>query len=198
MERGKVARSHGWGDTLSTDTACRTLEGATAMLNAVRTLYAYNAWANLRVLDNASELSAAQFVPDTGCGSLRDTLVHIASAQWTWLQRWQGTPPVEPWDPAKFADLAALKSRWADVESDTARSVAELSDSDLERIVSYVNYQGETWGYPLWQQLLHQVNHATQHRSEAALQLTSLERSPGWLDFLYYLDEVSARPAAQK
>jgi uncharacterized damage-inducible protein DinB len=51
-----------------------------------------------------------------------------------------------------------------------------------------VNFQGETWSYPLWQQLLHQVNHATQHRSEAALLLTRLGFSPGWLDLLVYLD----------
>ena len=59
----------------------------------------------------------------------------------------------------------------------------------------YVNFQGETWTYPLWQQLLHQVNHATQHRSEVAAQLTRFRHSPGWLDFLVYLDE-QANPVA--
>lgn len=44
--------------------------------------------------------------------------------------------------------------------------------------------------YPLWQALLHQVNHATQHRSEAALLLTAAGHSPGNLDFLVYFDEL--------
>ena len=52
------------------------------------------------------------------------------------------------------------------------RTSPALGEPDLARVVSYVNFQGETWAYPLWQQLLHQVNHATQHRSEAALLLT--------------------------
>ena len=69
-----------------------------------------------------------------------------------------------------------------------ARYVDGLEAADLERIVRYVNYQGETWAYPLWQQLLHQANHATQHRSEAALLLTRYGRSPGPLDFLVYFD----------
>ncbi|HLL50859.1 MAG TPA: DinB family protein, partial [Thermomicrobiales bacterium] len=60
-------------------------------------------------------------------------------------------------------------------------------------VVAYVNFQGETWTYPLWQQLLHQVNHATQHRSEAALLLTRLGQSPGMLDFLYFFDQQHQR-----
>ena len=48
--------------------------------------------------------------------------------------------------------------------------------------------QGERWAYPLWQQMIHQVNHATQHRSEAAVLLTQRGHSPGWLDLLYFVD----------
>ena len=40
--------------------------------------------------------------------------------------------------------------------------------------------------------MLHQVNHATQHRSEAAVMLTHAGHSPGWLDFLYYIDLKTA------
>jgi uncharacterized damage-inducible protein DinB len=61
-------------------------------------------------------------------------------------------------------------------------------------VVSYVNFQGETWAYPLWQQMLHQANHATQHHSELAMLLTQLGHSPGWLDFLLFLDERGDHP----
>ena len=163
------------------------------MLQAIKTIYAYSAWANSRVLDTSKRLPPAQFVPDNGCGSVRDTLVHIAAAQWLWLQRWQGFSRPALWDPSEIEDVAALQIRWAEVEAETDRFIASLVDGDLLRTVSYVNFQGETWAYPLWQQLLHQANHATQHRSEAALQLTRLDLSPGWLDFLVYLDELDTR-----
>ena len=109
-----------------------------------------------------------------------------------WLERWRGPSPTELWDPADFPDVAALRTRWDEVEAATSQYVATLRESDLVRVVSYVNFHGETWAYPLWQQLLHQVNHATQHRSEAALLLTRFGFSPGWLDLLVYVDQQSA------
>ncbi len=96
------------------------------------------------------------------------------------------------WNPADFPDVAALWTRWDEVEAATSQYVSTLHEPDLARVVSYVNFQGETWSYPLRQQLLHQVNHATQHRSEAALLLTRLGHSPGWLDLLVYVDGETA------
>jgi uncharacterized damage-inducible protein DinB len=163
------------------------------MLEAIRELYAYSAWANTRILDTAEQLTPEQFTtPGDGFGSIRDTLVHTASAQWLWLERWRGPSPTELWDPADLPDVAALRIRWDEVEAATSQYVATLRESDLVRVVSYVNFHGETWAYPLWQQILHQVNHATQHRSEAALLLTRLGYSPGWLDLLVYVDEQSS------
>lgn len=36
----------------------------------------------------------------------------------------------------------------------------------------------------LWEVMLHVANHATQHRSEVALMLTTFRHSPGDLDIL--------------
>ena len=164
------------------------------MLEAIRDLYAYSDWANARILETAEQLTLEQYTTTSdGCDSIRDTLVHTASAQWLWLERWRKSAPPEFWDPAEFPDVAALRVRWEEVEEATSAYIASLGEPDLARVVSYVNFQGETWAYPLWQQLLHQVNHATQHRSEAALVLTRLGYSPGWLDFLVYVDEVASR-----
>jgi uncharacterized damage-inducible protein DinB len=150
------------------------------MLEAIRDLYAYSAWANTRILETAAQLNPEQYIAASdGCDSIRDTLVHTVSVQWLWLERWRKNSPRELWDPADFHDLATLRTRCAEVEEATAAYIATLREPDLERVVSYVNFQGETWAYPLWQQLLHQVNHATQHRSEAALLLTRLGYSPG-------------------
>jgi uncharacterized damage-inducible protein DinB len=161
------------------------------LIALTRDLYAYSAWANRRVLDAAARLAPERYAAEVpGAGSIRDILVHIASAQWTWLERWRGASP-GPWDPTAFPDVATLRTRWAEVEAETEAFVSDLDATDFERKVSYVNYAGEPWAYPLGRQLLHQVNHATQHRSEAALLLTQAGHSPGWLDFLVYVDELN-------
>jgi uncharacterized damage-inducible protein DinB len=156
----------------------------------VRTMYAYSAWANDRVVEAAARLSPAEYRADGGAsfGSVHDTLAHLLGAQWLYLQRWRGTSPRTIPEGRDFADLAALRERWRAVEADTAAFVARLDDAALAREVAYLNSAGERWAYPLWQQMLHQVNHATQHRSEVAMVLTRFGQSPGWLDFLYWVD----------
>ncbi len=167
------------------------------LATAIRTLYAYGAWANSRLLVAAEGLSLDQLVAADGggYGSIRDTLVHVAASEWLFLERWRGRSPAALWDPATFPDIATLSGRWSEVEAETHAFVAGLGEDDLGRVVAYVNLQGETWAYPLWQQLLHQANHATQHRSEVAAQLTRFGRSPGWLDFLVFLDEQDSQTA---
>lgn len=156
----------------------------------IRELYEYNAWANTRILDTATALTPAALIAPGGASfeSVRDTLVHTMAAQWLYLERWQGRSPRELPAPTAFGDLAAIRRRWDEIEHDTQVFVAGLDDDRLAADLAYVNMQGETWTYPLWQQMIHQVNHATQHRSEAAVLLTQLGHSPGWLDLLYFVD----------
>jgi uncharacterized damage-inducible protein DinB len=161
---------------------------------AVQSMYRYNAWANARLLETAAKLTPEQFLlPRGGNGeSVRDTLAHAMAAQWLYLERWNGRSPRAMPEPAEFPDLASLAARWAAIEADTRAFVAALTDARLGEVVAYTNFQGERWAYPLWQQMLHQVNHATQHRSEAAVMLTQFGCSPGWLDLLYFVDVADA------
>jgi uncharacterized damage-inducible protein DinB len=163
------------------------------MLEAIRTLYDYNTWANARILDTAERLKVQQFIAGNGGESVRALLVHTAWSEWLWLQRCQGHSPRERWNPTDFPYVATLRARWEEVERETRRFIAGLEEVEFDRIITYVNFAGETWSYPLWQALLHQVNHATQHRSEAALLMTGFGCSPGDLDLLIYVDELAAK-----
>jgi uncharacterized damage-inducible protein DinB len=165
------------------------------MCEMIGTLYRYSGWANARILDTAAQLSPEQFLAACGASfdSVRDTLVHTMGGQWIYLERWQGRSPGAMLDPQEFPDLASVRVRWDRIERDTQAFVAELSDARLARVVEYTNIEGQAWAYPLWQQMIHQVNHATQHRSEAAVMLTQFGFSPGWLDFLHFIDVRGAR-----
>jgi uncharacterized damage-inducible protein DinB len=56
--------------------------------------------------------------------------------------------------------------------------------TNTDGFVAYV-YEG----VPVWQMLVHVVNHGTQHRAEAAALLTAEGRSPGELDLINYAEE---------
>src|SRR5688572_24769434 len=160
------------------------------LTDVVRNLYRYNAWANARILDTAATVEPARLrehggeegnparvpLPKSGASfdSVHDTLVHTMAAQWLYLERWQGRSPRAMPAPAEFAGLAAIRTRWAAIERDTKTFLSLLTDARLAEAVAYTNLEGTRWVYPLWQQMLHQVNDATQHRSEAALLLTRL------------------------
>jgi uncharacterized damage-inducible protein DinB len=155
-----------------------------------RTLYGYNAWANERILESAAHLTGEQFLAGAGASfdSVRDTLVHTLSSQRMWLSRWQGASPRAALNPADFPDLATIRARWQQVEQDTRAFVAALDDAALNRVIQYVTTDGAPKARPLWQMMVHQVNHATQHRSEVAMILTQFGHSPGGLDFIRYVD----------
>ena len=67
--------------------------------------------------------------------------------------------------------------------------VASLSDEQINGTMVYKSTNGAPYEEPLWQLLLHVVNHGTQHRSEAAALLTDLGHSPGNIDLIVYIRE---------
>lgn len=154
----------------------------------IQTIYRYNAWANERILNASQSLSSDQFMASVGASfpSVRDTLVHTMGGQWVWLSRWQGSSPGALPGPADFPDLKSIREAWQEIETGTRTFVDHLGPGQLPATVAYVDTRGEPHAFPLWQLMVHQVNHATQHRSEIAAMLTSFGHSPGGMDMLLY------------
>lgn len=157
------------------------------------TLYDYNYWARDKILHAAEPVSDADFPAPKNFphGGLRGTLAHTLAAEWVWLRRWQGNSPIGDglFEEKQFADLAALRARWADEENKMRAFLAGLTDADFTRVIAYKSTRGDPFARPLWQMLAHVVNHGTQHRAEAAAILTDLGRSPGDLDMTVFLNE---------
>jgi uncharacterized damage-inducible protein DinB len=164
------------------------------LLDVIRSLYQYNLWANHRISVATSQLTLEQFLAPTGSSypSVRDTLVHTMSADWIWLSRWKGTSPSALFEVSDFPTLRSIQIRWETIELETQQFIEHLNPFQLGEVVSYVNTRNETWAYPLWQQMIHRVNHATQHRSECAVILTHFGCSPGDLDYLVYQDKQNS------
>lgn len=167
----------------------------------VTLLFAYNAWANARVLDAAAKVTTEQFVQPAGLshGSLRGALVHVMGTERVWRTRCQaGVFPKAPPAEQDFPTVEALRARWREEEARLLAYVGGLRDEDpsagsgqaLTRVVRYQTTAGVAHETPLWQVLVHVVNHGTQFRGEAALALTQMGHSPGNLDLMAWLREL--------
>jgi uncharacterized damage-inducible protein DinB len=160
-------------------------------LDNVRTLYAYNTWANHRVVDACALLSPAQFTENlhSSFASVQDTLVHIMLAEWLWLERWLGRSPGFPSE--HFPDRASLRARWQEIEGDLDTFVHKLSTADLDRVVEYKNTKGHSFSNPMWQMLQHLVNHGTYHRGQITTMLRQLGATPLTTDLIaFYREQV--------
>jgi uncharacterized damage-inducible protein DinB len=158
----------------------------------ILTLFDYSAWANHRIVSAAQGLDQEQFTKQTGIGfgSLRKTLAHLLGAELVWLMRCQQgiSPPSLPGED-EFPTLEAWSAGWDKNERAWRSYLAGLTDEDLERMVHFRTTRGVPGENPLWQLLLHLVNHGTQHRAEAAAMLTQRGCSPGDVDLIVFLRE---------
>jgi uncharacterized damage-inducible protein DinB len=159
-----------------------------------RRLYDFNYWARDQQLDACRKLAAEQFTRNVGgsFSSLRDTLVHIAGAEWIWCERWNGRSPRVFPKGEQFADLAAVEQYWRGVDRDVRSFVRSVSEAELARPLTYINVAGEQWTYPLWQTMFHVVNHGTYHRGQVTTLLRQLGAKAAAIDFLALEDSRAA------
>jgi len=163
----------------------------------LRFLWAYNAWANARVLDAAARVTPERFLAPARAshGSLRGALVHTLSAEWVWRQRCElGITPPAHLDERAFPTVAALAGRWDAERAAWGTFLTPLTDAGATRTVAYTTFAGERHADPLWQIVAHVVNHGTQFRAEAGLLLAEHGHSPGDLDLIRFLREREGHP----
>jgi uncharacterized damage-inducible protein DinB len=162
-----------------------------------RTLFAYDAWANGRMLDACAALAPEQFARDLGSSfrSVRDTLAHIMGAEWLWLERFRGRSLASLPSADQFPDLASLRARWTQVERDLLSYVEGLSAADLERSFDYHDMKGDLHSNLLWQTLQHLANHGTYHRGQVTTLLRQLGAKPIGTDLIGFYRERAAQAA---
>lgn len=164
----------------------------------IQELFDYNAWANRRGLEAAEKLSAEQFVQriDSSFPSVRDTLAHIYGAECIWLERFQGRSPSGLPASAEFTDVSLLQQRWLEHEQRLLNFVRGLTQADLDREVQYKTLKFGVYRNPLWQSMLHMVNHGTYHRGQVTTMLRQLGAQPILTDLMHFYRERALAKSA--
>jgi uncharacterized damage-inducible protein DinB len=168
----------------------------------IQLLYEYDRWANNRVLQAASTLSAEQFTRNLGGAfhSLRDTLVHIVSGEWGWLAYWNEPVPDADFladlntrldamfNPDAFPNVSAVQSKWAEVEKGQIEFVNRVTNESLDKMVPF-----RTTRIGLCHLMQHLANHSTYHRGQVALMMRQLDAEPLATNFHEFLMEEAHR-----
>ena len=164
----------------------------------VELLCEYDRWANNRVLQAASALSAEQFTRDLGGSfhSVRDTLLHIIGGEWIWLAYWKETSQSSAFltdlrkrrdalfNPDGFPDIAAVQLKWAEIEKEQVEFVNCVTNESLEKMIPF-----RTTQIRLAHLMQHLANHSTYHRGQIALMMRQLDAEPLATDFHVVLVE---------
>jgi uncharacterized damage-inducible protein DinB len=158
-------------------------------IDDIRGLFDYTDYANGLALDAAEKLTEEQRRHDfkSSHGSIHGTLVHMAGAEWVWLERWKGVSHSRIWAADDFPGVAALRSRWREIEAERRGLLESLIEERLRQDLSYKNLKGEPFTLPLVDQMQHVVNHSTLHRGQVVGMIRQLGLQPPAVDLIYYL-----------
>jgi uncharacterized damage-inducible protein DinB len=161
----------------------------------MRKLFEYDRWANARTQGAASRLTREQFLKDLGSShrSIRDTLVHILSAQRTWLSRWKGSSPRRMLDPSQFGAMEDVRALSTELERELGAFLDSLTDGGLRSVVPYQTLDGKSFAHPLWVQMAHLLNHSTYHRGQVTTMLRQLGAEPVATDLILFFREQQSR-----
>src|SRR5687767_1241956 len=158
----------------------------------VERLFAYSYWANKRLFQVVSQLTPEQFAQTVAgsYGSVRNTLVHVLSAEWGWLDRCGGPQRGAPLIPDDYPTFEALIETWSKVEAYMRDFLAKLTGADLDRVIDFTNPRGDKRSLTLGSLMQHSANHGVHHRGQVALLLRLLGYVPGNVDLLFYDFEI--------
>ena len=154
----------------------------------VQRVYDYSYWANRKLFAVMSALTPDQFTQNVAgsYGSIRNTLVHMMSAEWGWIERSGGAKRGPALKADDYPRLESVIATWREVESHLRAFLASLTDADLDRVTAFTLPGVNAPALPIGAMLQHAANHNAHHRGQIALLLRALGHAPGNVDLVIY------------
>jgi uncharacterized damage-inducible protein DinB len=151
-------------------------------------LFDYGHWVNRKLFEVMARLTPEQFARtvDGTHGSVRNTMVHMLSAEWGWLDRCGGPERGAPLKAEDYPTVESLVAGWDKVEGYGRDFLKTLRDEDLGRNVEFAIGGREKRYLPLGELLHHAANHGVHHRGQVSLLLRLMGHDPENFDLLLY------------
>ncbi len=175
-----------------------------SLKNHFELLAAYNQWMNSKVYEAAGQLSATDLAKDRGAffGSILGTLNHILVGDILWLKRFATHPSFlnslrevadlqnpTSLDQILFDDLGRLSDQRIWLDRQIINWIAELSEGDLDVLLSYHDIKGIPARKRYSSLVLHFFNHQTHHRGQVSTLLSQAGVDIGVTDLLALIPE---------
>ncbi|TAK65234.1 MAG: hypothetical protein EPO24_02760 [Bacteroidetes bacterium] len=158
-------------------------------LSDIKTLYAYNTWANNKIFEALSQLTDEQYMQDmkSSHGGIHGTLTHLVGAGKVWLARWKNSSDKEMLRTNEISSLSALISIRKTIEDGIDSFINEMSDEKLQELFTLTTAKGDKYVYSYANMLQHLANHSTYHRGQIVTMLRQIGVTPPQTDFSFYL-----------
>lgn len=161
-------------------------------IDLIRRLHAHRIWVNRHLLEAVRPLSRQQLHQSfpVGQGSVWMTLTHLMAAEFVWLEALHGNEtPLMPGDaPGRLPGnqqgeepvetLAALVSRWGELDRRWKSYLDNLTDESLDELVYKVSTSSQT-GERLGAQRSDILLHVCTHAQYTTAQLVNMLRQLG-------------------
>jgi uncharacterized damage-inducible protein DinB len=167
------------------------LDEKTMTLEELRTLFAYDAWANGILLGAIERLPAEKQRLDLKAShrNLFGTMVHVVAAEEIWLSRWKGAPRARLTREEDVPDPEALRRWWNEVMAERDGFAGTLVEGDLDREMEMSTASGALYRHRFDDMFRHVVNHSSYHRGQLVTMLRQLGETPPATDFIRFLRE---------
>lgn len=150
-------------------------------------LFEYHWRTTDRLLNLADGVDHAALARPSAYGgrSIHDLFFHVLATDAGWRGALETGKRPAPLAAQDFPDLASLRSGLADEESAWNAFLVSLDETAIES-EAVLQSRDRTMRVTRWRVLQHLVLHGMQHHAELAQLLTTLDRSPGDLDFIFF------------
>ncbi|HCA42265.1 MAG TPA: hypothetical protein DEP28_03335 [Bacteroidetes bacterium] len=150
----------------------------------------YNHWANERICLLLTSLPAEILDKEikSSFTSIRKTLYHLWDAELIWIERINGFS-FDKWPSESFDGDIVEATQLILTNSNRFSDLVSNNDEEyLNKRISYQNMKGDEFNNPVWELIMHCMNHSTFHRGQIVTMLreADVKDIPGTDLILYY------------
>ncbi len=160
----------------------------------LRNQLAYKQWQSKHLTEAVRSLPADVYEMTRGSshGGIKGTLEHIYGSDLVWMRRLKGIPTTRA-DIVLPETLPSLDASWSQLLSDWQQWAATMPDQKWQDKLDYRTFDGTEWSTPLWQIVLHVVNHGTLHGGQVVGMLRQSGITPPQTDLIFFYRELESR-----